>query len=107
MEPISFIASSAAEAVEQIRARLGPEAVVLNVRPLPAQGLNRLWQGPKIEVLAYVPETILPPPQPTAAPDPFSQAVAGFRQQLEEMRQQAAPIAPQAQPTQVQTEPTP
>ena len=51
MQPTSFIAASAEEAVAQIRAKLGPEAVVLNVRPLPANGLARLWQKPMIEVL--------------------------------------------------------
>ena len=55
MEPIAFVAASAEEAVAQIRARLGPEAVVLNVRPLPAHGLARLWQKPMIEVLAHRP----------------------------------------------------
>ena len=65
MEPIAFVAASAEEAVAQIRARLGPEAVVLNVRPLPAQGLARLWQKPGIEVLAYRPETA---PAPSRSP---------------------------------------
>ena len=69
MEPVAFVAASAEEAVAQIRARLGPEAVVLNVRPLPAHGLARLWQKPMIEVLAYRPETAaagqpLPFPRP-------------------------------------------
>ena len=41
MEPTSFIAASAEEAVAQIRAKLGPEAVVLNVRRLPATA----WPG--------------------------------------------------------------
>jgi flagellar biosynthesis GTPase FlhF len=38
-QPIPFIAASAEEAVAQIRARLGPDAVVLNVRPLKPPGL--------------------------------------------------------------------
>ena len=81
MEPISFVAASAEEAVAQIRARLGPEAVVLNVRPLPAQGLARLWQKPMIEVLAYCPES---PPAPAA---PLSEALAEFRQRLGQIEQ--------------------
>lgn len=55
----TFIAGSAAEAVAQIREQLGGEAVVLNVRQVPAAGLSRLWQKPRIEVTAAVPE---PPP---------------------------------------------
>jgi flagellar biosynthesis protein FlhF len=101
MEPISFIASSAAEAVEQIRARLGPEAVVLNVRPLPAQGFNRLWQTPKIEVLAHV---------PGAAPadtDPFVQVLTGFQKQLDEIRHQVVPPAAQPELQAIPEEPSP
>src|SRR5580698_10043470 len=86
MQPESFIAASAEEAVAQIRAKLGPEAVVLNVRPLPPNGLARLWQKPMIEVLAYLPETPAPAPSPTSAP--VTEALAEFRQQLDEIRQQ-------------------
>ena len=82
MQPIPFIAASAEEAVAQIRAKLGPEAVVLNVRPLPANGISRLWQKPMIEVLAHVPEA------PGLQETPVSEALAEFRQQLEEMKQQ-------------------
>jgi flagellar biosynthesis protein FlhF len=81
MEPVAFVAASAEEAVAQIRARLGPEAVVLNVRPLPAHGLARLWQKPMIEVLAYRPESA-----PPSAP-PISQALAEFRQRLDQIEQ--------------------
>jgi flagellar biosynthesis protein FlhF len=80
MQPIPFIAASAEEAVAQIRAQLGPEAVVLHVRPLPANGLARLWQKPMIEVLAHVPE----PPVP--GEPPVSETMAEFRQQLEEIK---------------------
>lgn len=55
MDPVPFIAESAAEALAQIRATLGPDAVVVNVRPLPRDGLHRLWQKARIEVLATVP----------------------------------------------------
>ncbi len=95
MQPIPFIAASAEQAVADIRARLGPEAVVLNVRPLPANGLARLWQKPMIEVLAYRPET--PAPAPVAPTEQISEALAEFRQQLSEIRQQVesrpAPVA--------------
>lgn len=56
MEIHSFVAESATDAVAQIRQKLGPEAVVLNVRQLPAEGLSRLWQRSRIEVLAHLPE---------------------------------------------------
>lgn len=82
MQPVPFIAASAEEAVTQIRAKLGPEAVVLNVRPLPPNGLARLWQKPMIEVLAHLPE----PPAPQEAP--VTEALAEFRQQLEDIKQQ-------------------
>jgi len=57
-----FIAQNPAEALAQIHAQLGPEAIVLNVQPLPASGVARLWQrGGKIEVTAKLPdETALP-----------------------------------------------
>jgi flagellar biosynthesis protein FlhF len=52
----SFIANSAGEALAQIHQELGPEAVVLHVRPAPALGLARIWSKPRIEVLAARPE---------------------------------------------------
>jgi flagellar biosynthesis protein FlhF len=84
MEPISFKAASAEEAVAQIRAKLGPEAVVLNVRRLSPNGMARLWQKPTIEVLACKPEA----PEPETAP--LTEALAEFRQELAEIKQQVA-----------------
>jgi flagellar biosynthesis protein FlhF len=86
-QPMPFVAATAEEAVAQIRARLGPDAVVLNVRPLKAQGLARLWHKPMIEVVAYRPEppAAVPPPSATA---PVNEALAVFRQELDEMKQQ-------------------
>jgi flagellar biosynthesis protein FlhF len=81
-KPMPFIAASPEEAVAQIRARLGPDAVVLNVRPIKPPGLARLWQKPMIEVVAYRPEPPLPPVAPV------HEALAGFRQELEEIKQQ-------------------
>lgn len=80
MQPISFIAASAEEAVAKIRARLGSEAVVLNVRRLPQNGITRLWQKPMIEVLAHVPE---PEQQPA---EPINDVLADFREQIREIR---------------------
>ena len=56
MNIFPFIAESAPDAVKQIRARLGPDAVVVNVRKLPVSRLSRLWNKPQIEVLACVPD---------------------------------------------------
>jgi len=86
MQPISFTATSAEEAVAQIREQLGPEAIVLNVRPLPANGIARLWQKPMIEVLACLPEA----PKPAVEPSPLIEALAEFRQELNELRQKVA-----------------
>ncbi len=63
--------------------KLGPEAVVLNVRPLPANGLARLWQKPMIEVLAHRARSARAP-----KPLPIAEALAEFRQQLQEIKQQ-------------------
>jgi flagellar biosynthesis protein FlhF len=89
-EPIQFLAASAEEVVAKIRARLGCEAVVLNVRSIKPPGLLRLWQKPMIEVVACLPETPPPAPAPVeAAPEPsISEALAGFRQELDEIKQQ-------------------
>ncbi len=68
MKIYQFIADNAAQAVEQIRRQLGPRAVVLNIRQLPAEGFSRLWSKPRIEVLAGVePVEALPAPEPVAA----------------------------------------
>ena len=84
MEPTSFTAASTEEAIALIRAKLGPEAVVLNVRRLPANGLARLWQKPMIEVLACKPEA------PAAEATVFTDALAEFRQELAEIRHQVS-----------------
>lgn len=58
MEIVPFIAESASDAARQVRARLGPEAVVVQVRPVEAG--TRSWFGKKtrtrFEVLAYRPD---------------------------------------------------
>jgi flagellar biosynthesis protein FlhF len=57
MQVVQFITDNAASALEQIHRQLGPEAVVLSVRRLPAQGMARLWpKNGRIEVLAGVPD---------------------------------------------------
>jgi flagellar biosynthesis GTPase FlhF len=55
MKIVPFVAENAANALAQIHEKLGPEAVVLSIRRLPAQGMAWLWnrQG-HVEVLAAV-----------------------------------------------------
>lgn len=91
---MTFIAESAADAAAQVRARLGPQAVVVNVRPLPAASGG--WfrrRTSRFEILAYrggegdgpppVPppeaprppsSTVAPPPDPPASADAGAQA---------------------------------
>lgn len=55
MKLVPFVAESAQAALEQIHAQLGPDAVVVSVRPLPGTGLARIWQrGHRVEVTAGV-----------------------------------------------------
>jgi flagellar biosynthesis GTPase FlhF len=55
MKVVPFVAENAAAALAQIHEQLGPDAIVLSVRPLPTQGLARLWQKSRaVEVLAGV-----------------------------------------------------
>jgi flagellar biosynthesis protein FlhF len=86
---VPFIAESAADAVAQIRAQLGPDAVVLNVRQLPADGLSRLWKGPRIEVLACKPEPAEPGAPAAPAPDPLAE----LKQELAAIRRQLTPAS--------------
>jgi flagellar biosynthesis protein FlhF len=71
MQVHTFIVDNALEAVEQVRAKLGPGAVVLSVRRLPVDGLSKLWKKPRIEVLAAA-----PPDAATSATPADSAAVA-------------------------------
>jgi flagellar biosynthesis protein FlhF len=82
----TFIADSAPEAVAQIRAQLGPEAVVLNVRKIEANGIGKLWKKPQIEVLAHLPEA----PEPAA--DPL-QALTDLRREISELKLQMPVMA--------------
>lgn len=87
MKIYTFIADSAPEAVAQIRAQLGPEAVVLNVRKIEANGIGKLWKKPQIEVLAHLPEA----PEPAA--DPL-QALTDLRREISELKMQMPVAAP-------------
>jgi flagellar biosynthesis protein FlhF len=91
MQTMTFVADSAAQAVEQIRAQLGPDAVVLNVRRMPAEGLKQLWKKARIEVVAAA------PPEPAPVPgklEELRRELAEIRQQLPKLRT-ASPAGPQ------------
>lgn len=75
-----FTAASAAEAIAAIRNVLGPNAVVLNVRPLPSEGLSKLWRKAGIEVLACAHD---PSPEP-----PPADSLSEIRQELARLREQ-------------------
>ena len=68
MQVVQFITDSAAAGLDQIHRQLGPEAVVLSVRRLPAHGVARLWPGSaRIEILAGVPDPDVHPTDPRGA----------------------------------------
>jgi flagellar biosynthesis protein FlhF len=90
----SFVADSAAEAVAQIRAKLGPEALVVNVRKLPAEGLARLWQKPRIEVVARL-ET---EPQTTEPQETEEQGTSIVLAQLEALRREMGEMRRRIEP---------
>jgi flagellar biosynthesis protein FlhF len=70
-----FIAADTTSALAQIHEQLGPDAVVLSVRPLPAQGMARLFPGKKrIEVLASLPDRS----SPTSPAPAFADGGAGL-----------------------------
>src|SRR5438045_8719345 len=55
MKIVPFVAENAATALAQIHEKLGPDAVVLSIRRLPAQGVAWLWNRKgHVEVLAAV-----------------------------------------------------
>src|SRR5207244_3848589 len=75
-----------------IRAKLGPDAVVVNVRPLPADGLAKLWKSPRIEVLAYKPDASSSSASGSVreeAPDPLRE----LKQELQAIREQLGSAA--------------
>jgi flagellar biosynthesis protein FlhF len=104
----TFIAGSASDAIAQIRAQLGPDAVVLNVRPLPATGLSRLWQKPQIEVLAHVP-TQVEPPAPADGLAELKKELADIRTRMETppAAEPALHVAPQISSDSLSTGPGP
>lgn len=58
MNAVKIIAASPQEALEQVQAQIGPDAVILNVRNLPVTGMKKLWTKPQVEVLATAQEPV-------------------------------------------------
>lgn len=75
-----FIVSSAQEAANAIREKLGPNARVLSVRQIEGEGLDRFLKSPKLEVIAHIPgETPIAPepsPLPPTLPSNLSEQTA-------------------------------
>ena len=92
MKVIPFVVDSVAEAVTQIREKLGPEAVVVNVRQLPPSGVARFWQQPRLEVLAFKPEKTAEPSVPAA------NELANLREELATLRQRLPEAPPAREP---------
>jgi len=108
MQVHTFIVDNALEAVEQVRAKLGPGAVVLSVRRLPVDGLSKLWKKPRIEVLAAAPEEAAasgtpadpaPPAAPVKEPGLVSSAaeILGTASKIPAPLKPAAPADPLAE----------
>lgn len=77
MKLLPFIAHNANAALAQVQEQLGPDAIVVSVRRLPAQGFSRLWQSHgQIEVLACAPEA--PPPHKAHVVPPGVDAYVPF-----------------------------
>lgn len=58
MKIVPFVAESPAAALAQIHRQLGPDAVVVSVRPVPRNGLARFWPArPQVEVIACAAES--------------------------------------------------
>lgn len=101
----TFIANSAAEAVAQIRAQLGSDAVVVNVRQLFASGLSGLWQKPRIEVTATLPDHS--PEQPDGLGE-LRREIAALRELVTVPTRAIAPIATRAEsPLEFTADPAP
>ncbi len=56
MNVVKVVANSPQEALEKVHAQLGAQAVVLNVRKLPVNGIRKIWTQPQVEVMATAPE---------------------------------------------------
>jgi flagellar biosynthesis GTPase FlhF len=82
MKLVPFVAENADAALAQIHEQLGPEAVVVSVRRLPAYGISRLWHHTgNIEVVACVSDD--PPAHKTHSVPPGEDAYVPFAEKVE------------------------
>ena len=87
MKLVPFVAENADAALAQIHEQLGPDAMVVSVRRLPAYGISRLWHHTgNIEVVACVADEV-PRHKPHHVP-PGEDAYVPFAEKVE-------PIVPQ------------
>jgi len=91
MKLVPFVAENAEAALAQIHEQLGPDAVVVSVRRLPAYGISRLWNHTgNIEVVACAGEAA-PKPKPHVVP-PGDADYVPFAEKVEPL----APVVPTA-----------
>ena len=57
MKTVKITAETAEQALEKAQAEIGPDAVVLNVRKVPADGVKRLWSQPQVEMIVGTPDS--------------------------------------------------
>ena len=82
MKLVPFVAQNADAALAQIHEQLGPDAVVVSVRKLPAYGISRLWHhAGNIEVVACIPDD--EPQHKTHAVPPGEDAYVPFSEKVE------------------------
>lgn len=99
MNLVTIVAETAAEALAEVHRRLGPEAVVVNVRKTSAPGLSRIWKKPQIELQATV-------PSPTRT-QRSKEALADLARSVDKLKKQlSAPSPPIARQRRAPDEPT-
>ena len=57
MKTVKITAETAEQALEKAQAEIGPDAVVLNVRKVSADGVKRLWSQPQVEMIEATPDS--------------------------------------------------
>ena len=57
MNTVKITAETAEQALEKAQAEIGPDAVVLNVRKVSADGVKRLWSQPQVEMIVGTPDS--------------------------------------------------
>ena len=91
MKLVPFVAQNADAALAQIHEQLGPDAVVVSVRRLPAYGISRLWHHTgNIEVVACVADEEPESKHKVHTVPPYEDAYVPFGEKVEPM----APAAP-------------